>query len=152
MDMRVDAARCDDQAFACDDFRRCADDQVGIHTVHRAGVACFADADDFAVTNANIAFDDAPVIDDQGVGDDEIERAVAAGGHSRLTHPVAQGFAAAELGFVTVIGEILLDFDDQVGVGEAHAVAFGRAVEIGVNVSWNAQRHGFLLRKLKVES
>ena len=77
--------------------------------------------------------DDAPVIDDQGVGDDQIERAVALAWRGALPHAIADDLAAAKLDFVTVDGEILLDFDDQLGVGQANPVAYGRAVHLGID-------------------
>ena len=45
----------------------------------------------------------------------------------RLAHAVADDLAAAEFDLVTVGGEILFDFDDQVGVGQADAIARCRA-------------------------
>ncbi len=59
-----------------------------------------------------------------------------------LPHAVAQGLAAAELGFVAVSGVIALDFDNQLGIGEAHAVADGGSVQISVNVTGDAEGHG----------
>ena len=49
-----------------------------------------------------------------------------------LPHAVANHLAAAELHFLAVDGEVLLDFDRQLGVGQAHAVAGGRAEHFGV--------------------
>ena len=50
----------------------------------------------------------------------------------RLAHAVADHLAAAELHLLAVGGEILLDLDDELGVGEAHPVAGGRAEHLGV--------------------
>ena len=41
----------------------------------RVGIARLADLDDAAVANADVALDDAPVIDDQRIGDHQVERA-----------------------------------------------------------------------------
>src|SRR5262249_34334412 len=49
--------------------------------------------------------------------------------------------AAAELDLVAVHGEVLLDLDEDVRVCEAHAIAHGRAVEIGVLPAREAQAH-----------
>ena len=50
----------------------------------------------------------------------------------RLAHAVADHLAAAELHFLAVDGEVALDLDEQVGVGEAHAVAGGGAEHVGI--------------------
>ena len=50
-----------------------------------------------------------------------------------LAHAVADHLAAAEFHLLAVGGEILFDLDDQIGVGEPHAVAGGgpEHVDIG---------------------
>jgi hypothetical protein len=50
-----------------------------------------------------------------------------------LPHAVADHLAAAELHLLAVGGEILLDLDDEIGVGEPHAVARGRAEHVGID-------------------
>ena len=50
-----------------------------------------------------------------------------------LAHAVADHLAAAELHLLAVGGEILLDLDDEIGVGEPHAVAGGRAEHVGID-------------------
>ena len=59
----------------------------------------------------------------------------------RLAHAVADDLAAAEFHFLAVGGEILLDLDDEVGVGEADLVAGGRAEHVGVGARRNPVRH-----------
>ena len=59
-----------------------------------------------------------------------------------LAHAVADHLAAAELHLLAVDGEVALDLDDQVGVGEAHAVAGGRAVHLGIGASRSMRLHG----------
>ena len=58
----------------------------------------------------------------------------------RLSHAVANHLAAAELGFVAVRRQVALDADEEIGVGEADAIAGRRTVVIGVGatgrVSW----------------
>ena len=54
----------------------------------------------------------------------------------RLPHAVANHLAAAELRLVAVDRVVALDRDDQqVGVGQADAIAGGRPVVIGVGAS-----------------
>ncbi len=58
-----------------------------------------------------------------------------------LPHAVADDFAAAEFHFFAVGGEILFNFDDQIGVGEPYAIACGRAEHVGVNGAADSCRH-----------
>jgi hypothetical protein len=88
----VDGAGGEDLAVAGDDLGGRTDHQVGVHAVHRVGVAGLADADDAAVAHADVGLDDAPVVEDDRAGDDQVGRAVGAGApdwpiDSRITLP-----------------------------------------------------------------
>ena len=120
MDVGVEAAGGEDLAFAGDDLGARADDDVDAGL--DVGIAGLADGGDAAVLEADIGFDDAPMIEDERIGDDGIDRALPVG-DLRLAHAVADHLAAAEFHLLAIDGEILLDFDDEIGVGEAHAVA-----------------------------
>ncbi len=136
MDVGVDAAGGDDHALGRDDLGARADDDV--HARLHVGVAGLADGRDAAAAQADVGLDDAPVVDDQRVGDDAVDRlgrARAVDGLA-LAHAVADGLAAAELHLLAVAagreGEVLLDLDDQVGVGQPDAVAGGGAEHFGI--------------------
>src|SRR5205823_19276 len=60
------------------------------------------------------------------------ERAVGARGAGRLPHPVAEHLAAAELRLLPRSGQIPLDEDEQLRVGQPNPVAHGRPVELRV--------------------
>ena len=102
----------------------------GLHV----GVAGLAERGDAAVLDRDVGLDDAPVVDDERVGDDRVgdlgRDALA------LAHAVADHLAAAELHFLAVAAGaqrvVVLDLDDEPGVGEADAVADGRAEHLGV--------------------
>ena len=94
-------------------------------------VAGLADAGDAAVADADVGLDDARVVDDQRVGDDGVDGALGAAGLA-LAHAVADHLAAAELHLLAVDGEVLLDLDDQVGIGQPHLVADGRPEHVGI--------------------
>ena len=134
----LEAARGDDLAFACDHFGAGADDDVDAGLDVR--VACFADARDTAAGDADIGFDDAPVVEDQRVGDHSVDGTLRTRG-LRLTHAVADDLAAAEFHFLAVDREILLDLDDQLGIGKPHLVADGRAEHVGIGSAGNLLRH-----------
>src|SRR5262249_40718446 len=56
-------------------------------------------------------------------------------------HPVANHFAAAELGFVAIGCQITIDLNDEVGIGEPDPVARGWSVVVGVGQSVNEHAH-----------
>ena len=62
-----------------------------------------------------------------------------------LAHAVADHFAAAELHLLAIDGEILLHLDDEIGVGEPHAIAGGRPEHVGIDFtrSWPASSGSF---------
>src|SRR5882724_12669231 len=122
--MGIDAAGCDDLAFASDHFSSRSDNYCDVRL--HIGIASFAYGTDTAVFDGDICLRDSPVIENQGVGDDGIHCAVAAG-TLRLTHAVANYLPASELHLLAVGRVVLLHFDDDVCIREAHFVADSRA-------------------------
>ncbi|MNH01122.1 hypothetical protein D3C79_603320 [compost metagenome] len=131
--MRVDAASGDDLAFGGDHLGARPHRQG--HPRLHIGVAGLADADDAPVLDADIGLDDAPVVDDQRVGQHQVQR--LAGEHLALAHAVADDLAAAELDLLAIDREVLLDLDPQLGVGQAHAVADRGAEHVGIGPAGN---------------
>ena len=111
MDVTVDRASGEDSTVTSHDLRRRPDNEMRVHTVGRVGVTGSSDGRNAAVTNADIGFHDAPVIKDDHAGDHEIRGAFGAG-IGRLTHRLADDFAAAKNGFVTADAVIGFDFDE----------------------------------------
>ena len=116
-----------------EDLGRRADHQIGVDAVHRVGVAGLADADDAPVADADVGLDDAPVVEDDRAGDDEVGRALGPG-RAGLAHRLADDLAAAEHDLVAgrAQRDRPLDLDEQVGVGQADAIADGGSVQLGV--------------------
>ena len=141
MDMRVHRAGGEDLAFAGDRLGARADDDVDARL--RIGIAGLADRRDAAVLQADVGLHDPPMVDDQRVGDDGVDRAVGAR-HLALAHAVADHLAAAEFHLLAIGGEVLLHLDDEIGVGEAHLVADGRAEHLGIGGAGNAGGHAIL--------
>jgi hypothetical protein len=85
-----------------------------VHAGLGVRIAGLADAADPPVLDAHVGLDDAPVVQDQGIGDDDVHhldgRALA------LAHTVTDDLAAAELDLVTVVGAVLLDLDEELRV------------------------------------
>src|SRR5208282_92676 len=121
MNMRVDAAGGDNHALAGDDLGARADDDV--HPRLDVGITRLAQPRDRPVLDRDIALDDAPPIDDQRIGDHRV-RAVL-GAALALAHAIANHLAAAELDLLAVDGEVALDLDDEVRIGQANAIADG---------------------------
>ncbi len=138
VDVAVEAAGGQDLALARDRLGRRADDDVDAGL--RVGIARLADAGDPPVLDTDVGLDDAPVVEDQGVGDHGVDRALLAG-PLRLAHAVADHLAAAELDLLAVDRAVVLDLDEQLGVGEADPVADGRPEHVGVGVTGDLARH-----------
>jgi hypothetical protein len=133
VDVAVDAASRDDIALHTDDLGARADDDV--HAGLGVGVAGLADGHDAPALQADVGLDDAPVVDDQRVGQHRVHRAISAC-LLALGHAVTDGLAAAELDLFAIAAGaqrvVVLDFDDQVGVGQADPVADGGAEHLGI--------------------
>src|SRR5215510_1951152 len=118
--MRVDTTGSDDAAFPGDHLGT-RTDNYGDMRLH-IGIAGLAYGGNTPVLDADIGLHDSPVIDNQRVGDDRIDCALAAG-TLRLTHAVAYDFPASELHLLAIDREVLLHLDDEVAIREAHPVA-----------------------------
>lgn len=70
---------------------RANDHSLG-HIVHRIGVSGLSDPNDLAVLDPDVCLEDARPVDDEGVGDDQVEY-FGIGPVGRLTLSVSQGFA-----------------------------------------------------------
>ena len=75
-----------DQAFTSQGFCGSAYGHSGSYPVHNCRVSGLADACDLSVFNSDICFVDPCIIQDQGVGDHQIQISVGAGGLYRLAH------------------------------------------------------------------
>ena len=137
MDMRVQPAGCDDLALCGDHLGTGTNLHPRRDASHQIWVASLADPNNAAIPDANVGFHNAPVIQNDGVGDDEIKGATRACRGWRLPHPIPNDFAAAELGFLPRRRQVALDLDDQFRVGQTDFVAGRRAVQIGILAAWN---------------
>jgi len=104
------------------------------------GVAGLADAADAAVADADIGFDDAPMVEDYGVGDDGVDRTLGAG-RLALPHAVADHLAAAELDLLAIDCAVALDLDDKVGVGQPQPIPGRRPEHRGIGAARDAGCH-----------
>ena len=123
----------DDQAFARDHFGARRRSTI-VDARLDVGIARLADACDPAVLDADVGLDDAPVIEDQRVGDHECRRPSAAragSGPCRRGSPCRRRTSPPRRRRC----ESLLDLDDELGVGEPHAVARGRPEHLGVGAA-----------------
>ncbi len=99
-----------------------------MHAVHDVGIPRTAERDDPPVTDPDVRLDDAPVVEDQGSGDDEIERTLGPRG-PRLSHRLPDDLAAPEDDLVPAGTPVLLHLDQEIGVGQADPVAGRRPVQ-----------------------
>ena len=132
MDVSVEAARGEDFALAGDHFGAGTDDDGDARLNVR--IAGLADGENVAVLDADVGLHDAPMVENERIGDDGIDGALPVG-DLRLPHAVADHLAAAEFHLLAVNGEILLDLDDEIGIGEPDAVAGRRAEHVGIDAA-----------------
>ena len=99
VNVRINATCSDDHAFAADDL--CAGANDDIDTRLRVGVTCFANGGNAIAFEANVGLHNAPVVNNQGIGEHAIHGAFCVGA-LRLRHAIANGFAATELHFFAV--------------------------------------------------
>ena len=74
MNVGVEAAGGEDFALAGDDFGAGADDDGDARL--NIGIAGLADGGNISVLDADIGFDDAPVIENERIGDDGVDGAL----------------------------------------------------------------------------
>ena len=125
------------RSFAGNDFSRRTDDDIDVGL--DVGIARLADAANAAVLDADVRLDDAPVVDDQRVGDDGIRNFMRAA--LALSHAVADDLAAAEFHFLAINGMVFLDLDPEIRIREPHAIARGRAEHFGISLSSDRACH-----------
>ena len=135
MDMGIQSAGGKDQAFTGQGFCGSAYGHSGSYPVHNCRVSGLADACDLSVFNSDICFVDPCIIQDQGVGDHQIQISVGAGGLYRLAHAVTEGLAAAEFALVPVGGVIFFYFNDQVCICQPYLIPGSGAVHHGIFLS-----------------
>jgi hypothetical protein len=138
VDVAVDPAGGEDAALAGDDLRAGADDDVdsgwtsGLPALPMAWMRPSRKATS-ALTMPQWSRISALVM--------TVSTAPSARGDLGLAHAVADHLAAAELDLLAVYRAVLFDLDDEVGVGEAHAVADVGPVHGGVGRARHAERH-----------
>ena len=142
MDVRVDAAGGQDLALAGDHLGARPDDD-GSTPAWISGLPALPIRSMRPPLMPDVGLDDAPVVEDEGVGDDQIDGAVGVR-RLRLPHAVADDLAAAERDLVAVDGEVALDLDHEVRVGKAQLVADGRPEHVGIRGAGEAEGHGNL--------
>lgn len=140
--MHVDGPGSGDHAFAGPDIGSRADDQVGVDAGHRSRVPRLPDAGNASVPDADVGLADSQYgVDDQDVGDDEVQRAVGIGEVAVHPHAFAHGLAAPEHRLVAVDGGVVFDLRQQLGVSQPDTVPGGGPVQFGVVTARDAVRH-----------
>src|SRR5215471_12164021 len=122
MDVCVDAAGSNNLSFARDCLGSWSNNDVNVWLHIR--VTCFPDGCDQTIPDGDIGFHNSPVVQNQGVGDDRIDGALATRA-LRLAHAITNDLSPSELHLFTVNGEILLHLDHEVSVRKTKLVANG---------------------------
>ncbi len=135
VDVGVDRAGGQDVPFAGEHLGGRADFQARRDAVHHARIAGFADRRDAAVPDADVGLVDAGRVDHDDRRDHQVRRTGLPARRRRLAHAVANHLAAAELRLVAVDGPVALDLNDQIGIGQADAIARRGTVVVGVGAA-----------------
>jgi len=133
VNVRIDAAGGDDLALGGDHLGTWAD-RHGHARLH-VGIAGLADGSDAPALDADIGLDDAPVINDQRIGQHQVHGLGRE--HLALAHAVADDLAATELDLFAIDRKVLFDLNPQRGIGQANAVADGGAEHVGIGPTGN---------------
>ena len=128
MNVAVDATSGDDHTFASDDFSGATNGHCHIRLY--VGIAGFADGGDTTGFEADVGFDDAPMVHNDGVSDDGVHHVAMCA--LRLTHAITDDFAAAEFDFFAIGGVVFFDLDKEFGICQPDTVAGGRAEHFGI--------------------
>ncbi len=148
MDVGVNSAGCHDFSFTGDYFRSRADDHSGRYTAHDVRVASLANSHNASAADSDVGLIDSAVVYDHRIRDDQIENAIRGSRRRRLSHAVADYFAAAKFCFFAGRRKVLFNFDEQFRIGQANAVTSGRSVQVRILPPRNFQTHSFVRRIL----
>ena len=136
MNVGIDAACSQNQAFTGNGFGRGSDDHAGSDTVHHVGVAGFTDSCNQAVLNANIGLENSSGVNHESACNHGVQAFFILKGDG-LAHAIAKGLATAEFCFVAVDAVIFFHFHDKGGISKTDAVANSGAVHLSVIFSRN---------------
>ena len=150
VDVRVDASGGQDLAFPGDHFGCDSHDHLRVDPGHHVGVTGLADACDPPVLDPDVGLVDAREIDDQRVGDQQVQGVVLRDTRG-LAHAVPQHLAASELAFVSVDRVVVFDLEHQAGVTQPQPVAGGRSVDFGIGGSLDFVGHAVCLPSVGVD-
>ena len=131
MNMRVDTASGENLAFACNDVGSRSDHDVDAGL--NIGITGLADPRNTTILDTDIGFDDAPIVQNDDIGDNQIDS--FGRGPLSLPHTVADDLAAAEGYFFAVDTAIFLDLDDELGIRQTQTVTLCRAIQFGIGLS-----------------
>ena len=133
MNMTVHPTGRHDHALGCNDLSGRAN--YNRHTRLNIRIAGFTDPRDATIFNPDIGLYDAPVIDDQSIGQHGVNAVRA---HPlRLSHAVTDHFATAKLDLLAVNRKVLFYARKKSGVGQANAIACGRTKHFRIRLSRN---------------
>ena len=150
VDMTIDPTRRGDEVFAGNHLRAGADHQPRIDSGLDERIARLTDGHDPSAPDADVPFDNAPVVEKDRVGNDEIERRLGLIPRKRgLALAIADDLPAAELDLLAVDGVVLLDLDDQLGIRQANAITRRWTIVACIRCTRKSDCHGRTLSEKK---
>src|SRR5260370_36813747 len=136
MEMGIKPARCHNHLFAgnvCS--TRPNDDRNPRLNIRISG---FSNSRNPAVLYPEISFNDSEMVNDNGIRNDRVSRVLR--GPLRLAHPISNYLATAKLDLFSVNGEVLLNLNNEIGIGQPDSVSHGRAEHFRVCLSGKLHR------------
>src|SRR5258708_38908271 len=131
MDMGINPARSHNHVFAGNDFStRPDDDRYPRLNIRISG---FSNSRNPAVLYPDVSFNDSGMVNDDSIRNDGVSRVLR--GPLRLAHPISNYFATAKLDLFPVNGEVLLNLNNEIGIGQPDSVSHGRAEHFRVCLS-----------------
>src|SRR5689334_6708865 len=120
MNVCIESPGSENFSLARDDFGTWPDDDADVRLDIR--IASLADSGDTTRLDADVGFDNAPMIENERVRNDGVDGALALA-QLALAHAVADDLAAAEFHLLAIGRMVALDLDDDVRVRQPHAIA-----------------------------
>ncbi len=125
-------------AFTCDYFSRRANN--GIYPGLNIGIARFTYREYSPILKANVSFDYPPVVQDEGIGDDGINRPFPPG-YLGLTHAITDNLTPTELDLLAIETAICFHLYEKLRISQSDLVSSCWPEHVGVGPAVHFPRH-----------
>jgi hypothetical protein len=131
--MRVKATRCNNFVFSSNNVGTRADDHIRVYTIHNIRIACFTDANDYAVLDTDVSLEDTRPVDDECVRYDGVQTLLV-WLPACLSHAFSDSLSTSKGALVAIRRHVPLNFDPQVRCCQPDQIAGGWAKHADVRL------------------